>query len=125
MTAAWYLEFGGRIDDGEPIYLRCASCDDAMLPPRQLCPACGSSELVEADLPNGASVVASTKIEATIPKFSGETPYTVVIAEFEDGVRLTGQLRNAEGVERGDPVELGVEQRGDDELLVTFAPIET
>ena len=125
MTAAWYLEFGGRIDDGEPIYLRCASCDDAMLPPRQLCPACGSSELVEADLSNGASVVASTKIEATIPKFSGETPYTVVIAEFEDGVRLTGQLRNAEGVERGEPVELGVEQRGDDELLFTFAPIET
>ena len=62
-----------------------------------------------ADEPLGrdATVVAATEIQATVPTVSGETPYTVVIAEFEAGVRLTGQLCGADAVEPGGPVELG------------------
>lgn len=119
MTVTWYAEFAEAIARGEPAYRRCEECDAVGLPPRRTCPSCGEASMVEAALSDTAQVVSFTDIASTIPKFSGETPYTVVIAEFDEGVRLTGQLRgvdpDTEGVTRGDEVELGVERRGDEE----------
>ncbi len=122
MTAPWHVEFLKAIDVGEPIYRRCGACDAVGWPPRRSCPECGEPEMVDAPLSTRASVVSHTEITATIPKFSGETPYTVLIAEFEEGVRLTGQLRGEETIDRGDDVELGVERRDEDDWIVTFTP---
>lgn len=41
-----------------------------------------------------------------------------------DGVQLTGQLRGADEVDRGDSVTVDVEERGDDEWLITFSPTD-
>lgn len=118
----WFIDFAEAIDDGEPVYRHCESCGEAMLPPREVCPACGSSEIVDRELSSSATVASYTEITTTIPAFEDETPYTVVLADVEDGVRLTGQLRDADGIAVGDEVTLGVEARGEDRWLVTFRP---
>ena len=122
MTPQWFQTFADGIAEGDPTYRRCEDCGSAWLPPREVCNDCGSSVLADTPLSCDARVVAATEIEITIPRFSGSAPYTVVIAEFDAGVRLTGQLRGTDGVERGDSVELGVETRGEHDRLVVFTP---
>ena len=134
MTVAWYASFAEAIDRGEPFYRRCEACGESGWPPRHTCPACGEPAMVDAELGDGASIVAFTEIHVTTPKFKGEAPYVVALAEFEEGVRLTGQVRNGEHVDIGMPVRLGVERRGETggdgtdedepgDWVVTFTPV--
>lgn len=118
----WFSAFAERIDDGDPYYLACPACDASALPPRTVCPDCGTRSLTERSLSDSATVTAATRIHSTIPAFAGETPYTVVIARFDEGVQLTGQLRDAADVSRGEAVTLGAERHGEEDWLVTFSP---
>ena len=120
----WFVEFAERIDDGSPIYLACQACGEAALPPRTVCPECTGRAFEERSLSNTATVSASTRIFSTIPKFADETPYTIVIAAFDEGVRLTGQLRGTADVDLGETVAVGTEQRSEGEWLITFSPTD-
>lgn len=120
----WFIDFAERIDDGDPVYLACEECEQVALPPRVICPNCGTETLEERSLSETATVTATTRISSSVPEFADETPYTVVIATFDEGVRLTGQLRDADEVDAGEPVTLGVERRDDEQWLVTFSPVE-
>lgn len=116
----WFLAFAETIADGEPFYLACVDCEFVGLPPRTVCPECGTQTLEQQPLSGPAEVVSYTEIHSTIPDFADETPYEVVLATFEPGVRLTGQLRG-DSVSVGDQVTLDAEERGDGWLL-TFTP---
>jgi len=119
----WFTDFAERIDDGDPIYLGCTECETTALPPRSVCPECGSRTLENRELSTTATVSAATTIFSSIPRYDDETPYTVVVARFDEGVRLTGQLRDADDINRGDEVAVGVEKR-DGDWLVTFSPTD-
>ena len=121
---AWFDDFAAAIAAGEPTYLACQACGAGTLPPRQRCPACGSTDLEQAQLSDHGKVLSYTEISVTIPRFRGETPYTVVLVEFDEGVRLTGQLRRADAVGLGDDVTIGVESRDDGPAVITFHPSE-
>ena len=97
-----------------------------MLPPRQICPACGSAELTREPLSTRGEIVSFTEISVTIPRFHGTTPYTVVLTELSDGVTLTGQLRKATAndITIGDEVGLDTETHEDGPALITFHPVE-
>jgi uncharacterized OB-fold protein len=118
----WHTEFIDAIEEGRAEYLRCESCDAAELPPRNTCPECGSTAVVARDLPETGTVLTFTEVRTTIEKFEAEAPYTVVIVALADGLRLGGQLRNADDVDIGDRVRLGVERRDEREDIVTFEP---
>ncbi|SEP10618.1 hypothetical protein SAMN04487948_11454 [Halogranum amylolyticum] len=122
---AWFETFTDEVESGEPQALACEACGSATLPPRQVCPECGSPELTQTSLSDRGRIVSFTEISVTIPKFHGETPYTVVLAELNKGVVLTGQLREvtADDVAIGDEVQLGVEARDDGTSLLTFRPV--
>ena len=120
----WFVDFAEGIDDGAPVYLACENCDEVARPPRSVCPDCGTRSFEERPLSETATVSATTTIFSSIPAFADETPYTIDVATFDEGVRLTGQLRGADEVERGETVAVGAEQRGEDGWLVTFAPTE-
>lgn len=123
---AWFERFTDAIAAGDQRALGCEACGETTLPPRQFCPACGSTALTPQPFGDRGTVLSFTEISVTIPRFHGETPYTVVLAELDGGVVLTGQLRGAtaDDVAIGDPVALGVEARGDGPGVVTFRPAE-
>jgi uncharacterized OB-fold protein len=118
----WYEAFVDTVEAGEQYYLVCDVCGATGLPPRILCPACGHQSLSERPLSETATVASFTDIHVTTPKFHGTTPYTVVLAAFDEGVRLTGQLRGDESVAVGDTVALGTEVLEDGSTILTFEP---
>ena len=123
---AWFEEFTDAIASGGGQHLVCEACGEATLPPRRICPACGSTELAGEPLPDRGEIISFTEISVTTPKFHGETPYTVLLVELAEGVQLTGQLREAtaEEVAIGDEVRLDTEPREEGAPLLTFRPAE-
>jgi len=121
---AWHAAFAAAAAAGDPYYLHCPACDAATLPPRRVCPACGGASLTVRPLSPDATVVTHTQIHVAAPAMRDDTPYTVAIAEFDEGVRLTGRLVDADDVAIGDAVELGARPRADDRLVLTFTPAD-
>lgn len=114
----WFEELLDAVEDGEPFCLSCADCGATSPPPRRVCPDCGGTDLSKRGLSTTAIVRTYTPIHVTIPAFSSETPYTVVVAEFDEGVKLTGQIDGDE-VDIGDEVRVGVGEN-EDERYLTF-----
>jgi hypothetical protein len=123
---AWFDDFTDAIASGDQQYLVCEACGEATLPPRQICPDCGSTKLTREPLSDRGEVLSFTEISVTTPKFHGETPYTVLFVELTEGVHLTGQLREAtaEDIAIGDEVRLDTEPHDEGVSLLTFRPAE-
>ncbi|NHN40151.1 nucleic acid-binding protein [Halorubellus sp. JP-L1] len=120
---AGYDEWVTAVADGEGYYLECEN-DHGSLPPRRVCPHCGSLDIAEVPLPEAGEIQTFTVTHVATPNFTEDTPYAVCIARFGD-VRVTGQMRDVavEDVEVGLTVEIDVAQTettGDD--LVVFRP---
>lgn len=118
----WFRDFATAIEEDEPFRLFCPECDRSTLPPRSSCPSCPNDQLEKKQLSKNATVQSHSTVHVTIPRFLDETPYTVVLARFDEGISLCGQLRGAEDIEIDDEVTLGVEGSTEDGLLVTFSP---
>jgi hypothetical protein len=105
-----YDEFLDAVAEGAPYYLECAN-GHGHLPPRRVCPDCGSTEFAEADLPTAGEVETYNVTHVAQPSFEADVPYVVAIADFGP-VRLTGQVRaDPEDVGVGAVVEVGVGER--------------
>lgn len=118
---AGYDEWIEAVREGEGYYIRCEN-DHGSLPPRRVCPHCGSMEIEETPLADTGELKTFTVTHVATPNFADDTPYAVGIARFGD-VRVTGQLRDVavEDVEVGMEVAIDVaetETTGDD--LVVF-----
>ncbi|MDZ7731260.1 MAG: OB-fold domain-containing protein [Natrialbaceae archaeon] len=117
----WFQSVVDAIDASEPTYLECSACGSAHLPPRTVCPDCHSRSLSSEPLSTIGTVESHTTIAVPIPAFGDDAPYTIVLAGFEEGVRLTGHLATG-SVEIGDRVSLGVARRTDGARYITFEP---
>ncbi|MDG5778268.1 OB-fold domain-containing protein [Haloarculaceae archaeon H-GB2-1] len=90
------------IEEDRGYYVRCAN-GHGSLPPRRVCPHCGSRELADEPLPDAGTVETFSLITVATPQFTEDAPYVTAIASFGD-VRITGLLR---GTDHGD-VEVGM-----------------
>lgn len=91
VRTAGYDEWLDAVAAGEGYFLACPN-GHGSLPPRAVCPHCGSAELEEETLPDAGSVEAHTIVHVPTPRFDGEAPYVTAVADFGD-VRLTGVVR--------------------------------
>lgn len=109
MTDAGYDEWLDALDSGEGYYLACEE-GHGSLPPRRVCPHCGSPDLSEEPLPESGTVETFTVVHVPAPSFADEAPYATVVADF-GAVRLTGVLGGdaVEEVEVGSTVEAGAD----------------
>jgi uncharacterized OB-fold protein len=126
IVPAWFDAFTDAIEADEQEYLTCTTCGHGTLPPRQMCPTCGSTDLTRKPLSRRGEIVSFTTISITIPKFHGETPYTVALVELDEEITLTGQLRDVtpEELAIGDEVVLGTEPHDEGTDIITFRPVE-
>ena len=108
------------IGAGEPYALECPNGHHSM-PPRRVCPECGESELEEVDIPTSGELLTYNVTQVPTPDFADDVPFVLGIAEF-GGVRLTGRVQaDADEVEVGIPVELGLgESETTERPLITF-----
>ena len=95
------------------------SCGKNMLPPRMICPDCGSTELINTEYKGTGVVRTKTKIYVPLPRFKEMTPYGVGIIDLDEGVSISGML--LDDPEIGDKVEAVFLEDGEQKLLA-FKP---
>ncbi|MFP6581642.1 MAG: OB-fold domain-containing protein [Candidatus Hydrogenedentota bacterium] len=88
-----HREFYEFCDDHELRFQRCASCDAWRHMPRESCETCGSFEWDWHPSSGKATLFTWTTIyRALHPAFAKDVPYTSVVVEMEEGVRLVTRL---------------------------------
>jgi uncharacterized OB-fold protein len=95
-----YDEFLDAARKGAPEYVACEN-DHAFLPPRRVCPDCGSTDFEKRTLPDAGEITTYTVTHVASPRFAGDTPYTTAVADFGP-LSMTAQVRGV------DPEELSV-----------------
>jgi len=119
-----YDDWLDAVEAGEPFYLECAN-GHGLLPPRRICPECGSRSLAERPLPATGEILTHTTVTVPAPAFADDAPYVTAIADFE-GVRLTGVVAApTDDVESGAMVSASLgetDTRG--ERVLTFDLVE-
>ncbi|SIR96693.1 Zn-ribbon domain-containing OB-fold protein [Natronorubrum thiooxidans] len=111
-------------EEGAAYYLECPE-GHGSLPPRRVCPDCGSTDLEEVQLPETGVVETFTVTHVPTPAFEDDAPYATAVADFGP-VSLTGQVVgiDLEGIETGLEVELEItvsETTG--ERVIGFSPV--
>lgn len=108
--------------EGELRAQRCTSCGRLRYPPRPTCPQCGSTD-VEWQRLSGRGKVFTYAIshQAIHPALEGRVPFTTLIVELEEGLRMTSNLVEGSGpVEIGTAVEVVFERVNDEITLPRF-----
>nr|WP_281497002.1 OB-fold domain-containing protein [Ornithinimicrobium sp. F0845] len=95
--------------EGVLAYQSCASCRQAVFPPRVLCPSCGSDDLDW--LPSGGR---GTVYSATVIAPRGKEPYTVALIDLDEGFRMMSTVTT------GDDRPVAI----DDSVTVSFRSSE-
>jgi hypothetical protein len=121
---AGYDDFLDAVEEAEPFYLECPD-GHGSLPPRQVCPECGRSELERVDLPTAGTIVAHNVVHVPTPRFAEDTPYATAIVDFGP-VSVTGQVRGVDpqSVENGQEVTIDTDRtETNEDRLVVFDPV--
>lgn len=109
---------------GELRIQRCSACDLRRMPPRPMCPACGSFDS-EWQQMSGRGRVWSVAIPhpPLLSAYAEQAPYNVVIVELDEGPRMHGRLvpeTDLSAVSVGLPVEVTYQKINDQITLPMF-----
>lgn len=125
-----YAEWLDALAGGDGFALVCPD-GHGSLPPRRVCPECGSAELSREPLREAGTVETYSVVHVPSPRFADDAPYATAVVDFGP-TRLTGIVRDGDRgsdetpeVEIGDRVAVGVGERvTDGERLVVFRPVD-
>ncbi|MCZ7530112.1 MAG: Zn-ribbon domain-containing OB-fold protein [Acidimicrobiia bacterium] len=100
---------------------RCAQCGHWLVPPRPMCPKCRSADSEWVPVSGHGTIYSwVTYHESPHPAF--EVPYSVVLVELDEGVRLVSNPVDiaSDELEIGMPVDVVFEDIDDDLTLFKF-----
>lgn len=118
-----YDEWADALAEGG-YFIECAD-GHGSLPPRRVCPVCGSTDLSEEPLPADGQIATFSEVHVAPSGFGEEPPYVTAVVDF-GSVRLTGIVRglSADDVAIGTAVRPDVEENGaTGNRLVVFRPV--
>lgn len=118
-----YDEWLDALASGSGFYLGCPD-GHGSLPPRRVCPDCGSADLEQTALPETGTVATYTVVHVAPPSFVDDAPYVTAVVDF-GAVQLTGILVDIDHdeVDTGITVSATVRERETDgERVVAFRP---
>lgn len=106
-----YDDWLDAVAEDRGYYLSCEN-GHGWLPPRRVCPDCGSRDLAEEPLPDAGEIATHTTVYVATPQFEDDAPYVTAVADFGP-VSVTGMVRGVEpeNVEMGDVVGIDVGER--------------
>lgn len=114
-------DFLDALEDDEGYYLECTD-GHGLLPPRRVCPHCGSRDLTRQPLPETGEIVTYTSVAVPTPAFDDDAPYVTAIVGFGP-VKLTGIVTGVDpdAVEVGQSVAVDVDPNATSgERTITF-----
>lgn len=88
-------QFYEFVNQRELRFQRCANCDTWRHMPRESCEHCGSFDWKWQASSGKATLFTWTTIHRALhPAFADDVPYTSVVVEMEEGVRLVSKLED-------------------------------
>jgi uncharacterized OB-fold protein len=81
---------------GELMAVRCSSCGKLFIPPKYLCPECGSSEFVETPLSGQGKILTHTTMRVPPSGFEDQVPYDIAVIRLDEGINLTARIATQE-----------------------------
>ena len=107
------------------VHQRCEECGRRIFYLRTICPSCASERLaIEESTGRGEVHTFTTQYRPGHPAFADAVPYTTVLVDLEEGVRLLADLIDCppEQVRIGMPVEVVFDEVNDQLTLPRFRP---
>lgn len=88
--------------------MSCVSCGHFYSPPVYFCRSCRSQKLVETEIHGKGALYTYSTVHVPLPALKKEAPYTLVIVEFKEDLKITGRLMKPypDSIAIGDIVEL-------------------
>lgn len=99
-------DFAQHLKDGRLMGSRCKKCGDTSFPPRADCGACMSGDFEFFEMSGKATLHTFTEIVAAPTGFEDVTPYTVGVADLDEGGRLLAWIGETVPSEE---IEIGME----------------
>lgn len=85
-------DFVKYLEEGKIMATRCSKCGKLYFPPRADCPNDFSTELKWEELSGKCKLVTYTTVHFAPTGFEKEVPYTIALAEFQEGVKVYAAL---------------------------------
>lgn len=110
---------------------RCKKCGRIIYPPRPACPACGSRDLEDVELPRTGIVETYTIIYTVMDGFRDKAPLPIAIVRLDNGARVLAPLTDIDPEEiktgmRVEAVLRRIKRDGEHGLIaygVAFRPV--
>ena len=101
--------FVDYLEQGKIMATKCKGCGRASFPPKVDCPKCMSSNVDWIEINSQGTLLTFTVVNYGPSGFEDDAPYTLGIAEFEEGVKILGRISkeiNPEDIKIGMKVRL-------------------
>ena len=85
-------DFITYLEQGKVMATRCKDCGTTYFPPRANCPDCPDSEIEWFQITGGGKLLTYTQVNYGPSGFEDDSPYTLGIVSFADGLRIFGRL---------------------------------
>lgn len=73
------------LETGKVMGTRCKQCAKTFFPPRADCHACLSSDMEWFEIAGNGKLITFSKLQYGPVGFEGDLPYTIAVAQFNDG----------------------------------------
>ena len=85
-------DFIKHLEAGEVAITRCNNCGTVYSPPKMDCSNCHSSDMEWLEVKGKGRLISYSTLHFAPSGFEDDLPYTVALAEFEEGARIFGRL---------------------------------
>jgi uncharacterized OB-fold protein len=72
--------------------IRCGTCGQLAIPPKEFCPACGTHDWHAVALSGEGTIASYTIIRVPPPAHAADAPYAIAVVRLRDGVQLLGRV---------------------------------
>jgi len=84
--------FFERVRAGQLVAIRCESCGELAIPPKELCPKCGARAWRQEPLGGDGTIASYTVIRVAPRAHAGEAPYALAVVALKEGVSVLGRI---------------------------------
>jgi uncharacterized OB-fold protein len=100
------VDFVKYLEAGKIMATRCKRCGKLYFPPRADCPNDLSEDMVWEELSGKCKLLAYTTLNFAPTGFEDDVPYTLAVAQLEEGVKVYTRLSKDI---KGDEIKIGMD----------------
>lgn len=89
LTARAFFE---KARGGQLTAIRCGSCGELAMPPKELCPSCYAHAWQPVVLAGDGTIASFTVIRVAPRAHAAEVPYAVAVVRLKEGVSILGRI---------------------------------